>query len=231
MKWEEFSLGVLISATSPCNAGRDQERISEQRTVPLSRVKTVVNLAYKGNAISGEQHFQPWCCSDNMLRKTCIGIILIINFEPGKMQHGECEWKRNLCISAQCCSKGEWRQLQGSFEQILQTTCLVSAFPTFVSHQVGILTALSTNQIWLPTLWLEFLYSGSMASRKQYGVVLPGMEPVGFSHQRLSLKTLSQFPFYVSNHPLAIYITDIFSLHRVGIYLAFNIYLLLGFSS
>lgn len=49
--------------------------------------------------------------------------------------------------------------------------------------------------------------------------------------ERLSLKTLSQFPFYVFNHLLGFYIPDIFYLHRIDIYLAFNIYLLLVFCS
>lgn len=132
----------------------------------------------------------------------------------------------------QCCSKGEWRQLRGSFEQILQTTCLVSASPTFVSHQVGILTALSTNQICTANFVTRAPLLRKYGKRKAICCCAAkhghcGIQPP----DRLSLKTLSQFPFYVFNHPLRFYVPDIFSLHRVGIYLAFNIYLLLGFCS
>ena len=62
MKREEFALSSLINATSPCNTGRNQKRTSEERAVPLSGVRpsaeeTVVDLGYKRNVSSGEQHF------------------------------------------------------------------------------------------------------------------------------------------------------------------------------
>lgn len=62
MKREEFALSTLIKATSPCDAGRNQEMISKERAVALSGARpcgwnTVMDVDYKGTIISRQQPF------------------------------------------------------------------------------------------------------------------------------------------------------------------------------
>lgn len=105
---EEFSLSVLKNAASPCCAGRDQKRISEQRAVPLSRVRLLwtwvtKEMPFLDSSISCRNVAAIICWE-----KTYLGIILRVNFESGQMQHGECVCRRNLHFGTGAMLQQRW---------------------------------------------------------------------------------------------------------------------------
>lgn len=125
MKREEFALSILINATSPCNAGRNQKRISEERTVPLSGVRLTGRLLWT------------WVTKGTSLLESSISshnVAVIVRWDK-HIQVSFWEFILNqaqrsaenlsaggifvLRRTEQCCSRAERRQLQGSFDQIL----------------------------------------------------------------------------------------------------------------
>lgn len=58
MKWEEFALSILVNATSPCNAGSNQKRVSEERSVTLSRERPSDRETVADMGLQRHRHFQ-----------------------------------------------------------------------------------------------------------------------------------------------------------------------------